>query len=63
MKTVKGRTIYSITDLANALGITPNSLWAKIYRGQTFPRPTVINGESRYYSESEYQRLLKENGH
>lgn len=51
-------TVYSVTDVAAALGLYPTTLWRYIYRDGVFPRPTVRIGRRLFYTQSEYDRIV-----
>ncbi len=64
MKTIvkqRGRvTIYSLSDIANALGLPIPTLWWRVYRMSAFERPAVRFGRRTYYSEEQFERLTAE---
>lgn len=64
MKTIVTRkgtqTLYSIIDLAKALGQPAPSVWHKIYNYMSLPAPSVKLGRRLYYSEADFLTLTAE---
>jgi DNA-binding transcriptional MerR regulator len=49
--------LYTISDVARALGLTPHTLWVRVKKAGTFPPPNVRHGERYYYSEPDFLAL------
>ena len=52
-------TLYSQTDIARAIGLSPKTVWGKVRRLKTFPAPEVRRGRRDYYSEPKFKKLVK----
>jgi predicted site-specific integrase-resolvase len=50
--------LYSMADLANALGRNKVTVWCHVQRGG-LPAPEFEYGRLRYYTESVYERIIK----
>jgi len=65
MKTVHDRngqpaTYYTQTEVAELLGLSHNTFWARVYRDGSYPKPTVriAKGRRLYYPASVVEALV-----
>jgi hypothetical protein len=52
------RVLYTLSDLARAVALTPQAIWWRVHRAKTLPEPVIVLTKGRhYYSEEEYRSL------
>ena len=52
---------YTITDVAEEVGIPNATVWMWVHYRAMLPSPTAKKGYTRkYYSEAEYQEVVKQ---
>lgn len=57
---IEGDVIYSISDLAKAVGVTTSYCWQQIHIHKIWSEPTKKVGRRLYYDEPAFQKLVKE---
>ena len=56
IKNMDGNVLYSVKDLADALGVPYTTIWSRMSRG-TCLEPTVRKGRGQYYSAGDFERI------
>lgn len=57
--TKHGETVYEIQDLAKAIGMSYPTTYARIYGGETIPKPSVTIGRRQFFSAKMYAEILR----
>lgn len=50
---------YYLPEMAEMLGVKYITLWHRIFAGETFPKPEHRHGKRWYYTEAEFQELVR----
>lgn len=58
MKKTIDNILYTVRDLADALGKPYPTIYSRVVRG-VLPEPGVTHGRSRYYSAAEFDRVVE----
>lgn len=51
-------SLYSLSDVSREFGCTPQRVWKRVKAG-SLPEPKVINNGRKYYTEEQYNSILR----
>ena len=51
---------YGLTDIAEMIGHTTSHVWQMAYITQAINPPTVVIGRRQYYTQKQFDKIVKE---
>lgn len=52
-------TVYSITDIARAIGLSPQAIGQRIRLYGTLPEPTIRIGKRLFFDEKTFRKIVR----